>query len=290
MVDKILMEVPLLSDHVAVRLQHYVLAFSGMTMMDNKNHFIWSYNLYTEHWRKYRIPSSKSAPFALDGASAVAIGTDVYMFGGDLSNGPANGLWRLTINKNSHFTWTKMSQKAISETPSGRREHSAWEYNGKMWVFGGYGIFSAGFLNAHGDFTGYLNNQLLCYHPGSNTWTNPKCFGDVPSPRKRHATAIIRNTVFLYGGSQMNSLGDFFMMNMASLFWTMIKTNRRNPGRRSALTLTAVTASQLVLHGGYTEEKILHDVDFQCWETCVEAIHTIQTSNPMRSHRHKRSH
>ena len=131
-----------------------------------------------------------------------------------------------------------------------------------MWVFGGRGTFSAGFLNEHGDFTGCFTNQLLCYDPCSNTWTNPKYFGNAPSPRARHATAIISNTVFLYGGlnGKHMYLGDFFMMNMNSLFWTIINTNQPNLGPRCALILTAMTDSQLFLHGGYTQTQIFSDM------------------------------
>ena len=253
------MEAPFLFGHVAVSLQNYVLVFAGAFIEEDAGcndvmRFIWSYNLYTERWRKYRIPESKSTPHMDAYASAVAIGTDVYMFG------LSNSVWQLTINKNRCFTWTKMPEKAKSETPSPRQFHSAWEYLGKMWIFGGSGTSpSCGFLNEHGDKHKQgiesCNNQLLCYDPCCNTWTNPKCFGDVPCPRARHATAIIRNKVFLYGGSgqyggYQTCSYDFCMMNMDSLSWTTINKNQPNPGHRVELSLTAVTANQLALVGG----------------------------------------
>ena len=262
---------PWLYGHVAVRLQNYVLLFAGIPTEDARckdfMHLIWSYNLYTEQWRKYRIPELKSIPhMELYGASAVAIGTDVYMFGGrDLymsGTHVSNDLWQLTINKNRCFTWTKMPQKVKSETPSPRRGHSGWVYMEKMWIFGGCGISpSLGFLNEHGDETGVfnINNQLLCYDPCNNTWTNPKCFGDVPCPRIQHATAIIRNKVFLYGGCQDNLFDCFCMMNMDTLSWTMIKTNQPNPGPREGFCLTAVTDYQLVLYGGSSTGLLASD-------------------------------
>ena len=247
------MEAPLLYGHVAVRLQNYVLFFAGTSgKYRDIRHFIWSYNLHTEQWREYRIPESKTIPhiMATDSTSAVAIGTDVYLFGCAISK--FNDVWRLTINKNRYFTWTKMSEKPKSETPSPRTGHSAWEYMEKMWIFGGHGISpSYGFLYKHGYANGNFNNQLLCYDPCNNTWTNPKCFGDVPCPRKRHATALITDKVFLYGGYLSDSLDCFLMMNMDSLFWTLIKTNGPNPGPRCGMFLIAVTANQLVLSGGY---------------------------------------
>ena len=78
----------------------------------------------------------------------------------------------------------------------------------------------------------------------------PNALEIVPSPREGHATAIIRNKVFLYGGRQINQFDCFFMMNMDCLSWTMINENQPNPGRRIALSLTAVTANQLALVDG----------------------------------------
>ena len=273
------MKAPVLWEHVAVNLQNYVLVFAGRctpVMEDIKSEdvrrFIWSYNLYTDHWRKYQIPESKSTPDAVYKASAVAIGTDVYQFGGScLGGGYSNDLWRLTINKNSYFTWTKMPENAKSQTPSNRFRHSAWEYKGKMWVFGGNGISpSQGFLNEHGDLINPYNNQLLCYDPCSNTWSNPKCLGTVPSPRQLHATSIIGDKVFLFGGFQSNALGDFFMMNMDALFWTMLITNQPYPGPCFGMSLTSVTANHLVLYVGYhgslaLNEAWIFDADHGVW-------------------------
>ena len=260
------MKAPVLCDHVAVNLQHYVLVFTGASMMEDiksedVRRFIWSYNLYTDHWRKYQLPESKSASHDVRGASAVAIGTDVYKFGGWCPEcGYSNDLWRLTINKNSYFTWTKMPENAKLETPSKRLGHSAWEYQGKMWVFGGIGIPpSQGFLNEHGDLISRCNNQLLYYDPCSNTWSNPKCLGAVPSPRKQHATSTIRDNVYLLGGLQSGSLDDFFMMSMDALLWTKIQTNRPHPGPCYAMSLTAVTANHLVLYGGYHGSLLLNE-------------------------------
>ena len=285
------MEGPLLYDHVAVNLQNYVIFFAGESRMDDISswevrHFIWSYNLYTDHWRKYTIPLSQSTPHMVTGTSAVAIGSDVFMFGGicPVLNS-WNHLWRLTINKNRYFRWTKIPEKAKAKTPSERYGHSAWEYKGKMWVFGGRGIPpSQGFLNEHGDFIKSYNNQLVCYDPCSNTWTNPKCLGAVSSPRGKHATATIREKVFLYGGYQSNPLSDFFMMNMDSLSWTMMKTNQINPGPRCLMSLTAVTANNLVLYGWWRKSHLnkpwILDIEDEVWKPytqskdCIRYHHT----------------
>ena len=271
-----MMEVPLLYCHVAVRLKHYVLVFGGKSTVEEDARYkdimrcIWSYNLYTEQWKMYIIQEPNSVPpVAKFGASAVAIGTDVYMFGSNVSN----NVWRLTINEKRCFTWTKIPKKAKSKTPSPREGHSAWEYMGKMWVFGGGGLPPCyGFLNEHGDGTGIINNQLLCYDPFNNAWANPKCFGDVPCPREHHGTAIIMDKVYLYGGTYRTNLFEcFFMMNMDSLSWTMVETNGPNPGPRFGLSLTGITDNQLVLFGGcnsvcISDETWIFDIKNGMWK------------------------
>ena len=125
-----------------------------------------------------------------------------------------------------------------------------------LWVFGGLGPSPESYLNDYGDTEfeeSFLtrNNQLLCYDPHIQKWTNPKCFGEVPSPRSHHCCTIIRKKVWLFGGFNYNlgDLDDFFQLNMQSLTWMRIQTGQRRPALRYACTLTAITDNQLILHG-----------------------------------------
>ena len=56
-----------------------------------------------------------------------------------------------------------------------------------------------GYLNDHGDFE-RVNNQLLCFDPCEQEWTNVKTSGTIPGPRMSHAAANIGDKVWLYGG------------------------------------------------------------------------------------------
>ena len=96
------------------------------------------------------------------------------------------------------------------------------------------------------------NNELLCYNPTIQKWTNPQCFGDVPSPRSDHASTIIKHKVWLFGGSNQDFTlhHDIFELTMHSLTWTQIQTIQPRPQARRWCTLTGLTNNQLVLHGG----------------------------------------
>ena len=119
-------------------------------------------------------------------------------------------------------------------------------------------------MNYHGDFVSgmSLNNQLLSYNPNTNNWVNPNCFGSVPSPRLGHASAIIRDNVFLFRGCIQNwsYADDFYQMNMNSLTWTQLMIGQPSPQARCFCSLTATSDNKLVLHGGQsTQEGALND-------------------------------
>ena len=79
-------------------------------------------------------------------------------------------------------------------------------------------------------FSYRLNNQLLCFNPSTKKWTNPQCFGDVPSPRATHKTAITDNKVWLFVGLNEFKfpLEDLFDFNMQSCVWTQIEGGQIN--------------------------------------------------------------
>ena len=258
--------------HCAVRLDNCIVMVGGMTFdrrCAKSTDEIWVYNLYTEEWKKEVISNKRQVPDSCLGAVAVAIEGNIYFFGAlDYENECAgNALWKLSKTESGCFTWSFMQYECEEESPSPRMRHTGWEYARTLLIFGGQGEGTSleGYLNNHGEVTevtkeiGILNNQLLCYDPDTQMWTNPQCFGATPSPRAGPCSAIIRENVWLFGGNigfKLDTfLDDFFQLNMQSLTWTHIQTCQPNPPVRAGCSLTATTDNQLVLHGGETEEE-----------------------------------
>ena len=245
--------------HVAVRLNNYIVVIGGWDRNHQQvsTHVIWMYNVYTDQWSKYHIPGKKSAPPALSGACATAIDTDIYMFGGfsDELGRHTNEIWKLTRTPQGYFDWSKIIFQHDEKLLSPRKGHSGWEYDKCLWVFGGSGPVSPESLNDHGDFSGIFTNQLLCYDPSTQMWTNPECFGAVPTPRSDHSTDIIRDKVWLFAGidNSWMILEDFFELDMQSHVWTQITTDQTKPQGRFDSSLSANFDRQLVLHGGISE-------------------------------------
>ena len=246
--------------HSVVCLDNCVIIFGGTseTFEQIPTRVIWMYNLYTEEWNKHVISDTNAAPEPFHGAVATIINGTIYTFGGVVTNRSRsrNELWTLSKAKRECFTWSFKETRCKEKSPSPRSGHTGWEYAGKLWTFGGWGLSPEGYLHEHGSFSGGFNvkwnNQLLCYDPTTHKWTNLQCIGTVPSPRSDHASTIIRENVWLFGGKDIRQLmDDFFELTMHSLTWTKIQTGQSHPHARCFCTLTVLTDSQLVLHGGW---------------------------------------
>ena len=240
--------------NVAVQMNSNIFVFGGRRE-DGKHlsfHEIWVYN---EQWTKHVIPANTTAPPQTTYACAVAVEPDIYMFGGVHIHYYTNDLWKLSITSERSFNWSKIRFQSDMQLPSPRYQHSGWEYKGCLWVFGGRGAYSWGYLNDNGHFMHHQNNQLLCYCPLSLKWTNPMSFGATPSPRYGQCTTIMMHKVWLYGGmvDRGRDLDDLFELRMQSLTWTQIlaSTNvTKRPSALSCASLNRISNGQLVLHGG----------------------------------------
>ena len=221
-------------------------------------HLIWEYNCYTEHWSACMILEGETAPLELADSSATAIGADIYVFGGlrvrkNCTWRRTNDMWKLSKSTQEHFICRKIEFHGNEKLPSPRSGHSSWENRTCLWVFGGIGDSSTGYLHDYGEFLAYgVNNQLLRFDPWDKTWTNPKCFGTIPSPRYGHSTAVIRDNVWLFGGNKGKRLffNDLFQFDTYTCAWTQIRTAGIEPQECSNFSFTAVSDTQLILHGG----------------------------------------
>ena len=250
--------------HCAVSLGNFIIIIGGQYRHKISTRVIWSYNLYTEEWRKHEIPKTSCAPEPLSGAVATAFDKTIYTFGGLMTTGElSNAVWKLSKTKEGCFTWSTTKPQCEEKSPSPRIRHTGWEYAGKIWTFAGCGRSPEGYLNDNGDIESSIlfavNNQLLCFDPNIETWTNPQCFGSIPTPRSGHASAIINDTVWIFGGNtqHFHPLGDMFELRMHSLMWSKIQTAQFHPKARAYCTLTATADDKLVLHGGLTDGQTL---------------------------------
>ena len=190
------------------------------------------------------------------------------------------------------FHWSEIDNRKGLKLPSPRYKHRGWEYNGHLWIFGGYGSPLDIYLNEYGNFavnTIYddqgTNNQLLCYDPSTQQWTNPECSGSVPFPQFNHASSIIQNKVWLFGGDDEDcmNLDDLFQFAMSSymdiyfiwtqiicLIWTQIESGQVKPNCMK-YSLTAISETELISVnvfwvGSSNSDVWIMDLTSQTWK------------------------
>ena len=284
-------ESPEVCDHIAVRLNHYIIIIGGtlkiITSADSKqNHVIWRYNLYTEQWKKYLIPKTKQTPdlhYTDTEERTVTIGESVYMYLIDSSF--KQDLWKLTQTAHHCYVWEKVLAKNGTKIPSPRDNLSSWEYSNQMWILGGFMLQLDGYLNDHdGEHSGGNvgpNNQLLKFNPVSKEWSNPKSSGTVPNYHRTHTTTAIGHKVWYSTGA----FEELYELDMQSLIWTCIKVNPPHPQHHHSCSINALTEKQLVMHGRYAakigslSDTWVLDLPLRSWKK-----YTSYKAHPRRGH------
>nr|BAB23704.1 unnamed protein product [Mus musculus] len=138
--------------------------------------------------------------------SATMLGNHMYVFGGRADRfGPFHSNNEIYCNRIRVFdtrteAWLDCPHTPV--LPEGRRSHSAFGYNGELYIFGGYNAR----LNRH-------FHDLWKFNPGSFTWKKIEPKGKGPCPRRRQCCCIVGDKIVLFGGtspSPEEGLGDEF--------------------------------------------------------------------------------
>ena len=252
-----------LVNHVAVRMNAYIAVF----VSTKKGHEYWTYNLWTERWKKCPIKQDVQLS-ATQYMCGVAIQSVVYMFGGYISS----NLWQLTQSTDGSFEWNIIYMEK-QKMPSPRSGHCGWEHGDKMWIFGGAGKSPHGYIIDHGDFSysqvyGMNNNQLFSYDPLMQSWKNIECYGDVPSPREYASAATIKDRVWLHGGrTGVGWENKLYELSMNSLSWTRICIDIPRPQVSGKSPLASLSDNHLVihLHGGSRQGRSIWIFDVESY-------------------------
>ena len=249
--------------HASVCLENNILVFGGVGLWQAEPlsyHIIWMFNMYTEQWSKHVIPESELAPTNILSECVVAIGNDVYMFGGFArKHKSSNALWTLKVTSSMRFEWREIITYNSMEAPSPRNSHTGREYAGHLWVFGGFGPGLFGYLNDSGERIGGWNNQPLSFDPSNQQWRNLRSYGAIPSPRAGHASTTGGHKAWFYGGNTTTVFDDLYELNMSSLIWTHILSGPPAPKGCYASALNNISGSKRVLHGGGDVNRVVND-------------------------------
>ncbi|KAJ6635081.1 Leucine-zipper-like transcriptional regulator 1 like [Pseudolycoriella hygida] len=139
----------------------------------------------------------------------IAVARDcMYVFSGQSGLQITNTLFEFHFKTN---TWRRITNEHIvsitPERPARRYGHTMVTYDRFLYVFGG-----------SADST--LPNDLHCYDLDSQVWSTiiPESDSQIPSGRVFHAAAVIRNGMYVFGGTIDNNVrsGDMYRFQFSS--------------------------------------------------------------------------
>ena len=127
--------------------------------------------------------------------SASSIGNRLYIFGGRSDQeGQYHTRHEEYDNELVYFDISKSTwfHVVTDNLPNGRRSHSSFVYESKLYIFGGYN----GIEDLH-------YNDVHCYDPSSNKWSKLDIPGSPrPCPRRRQSCVLVKDKLYLFGGTR----------------------------------------------------------------------------------------
>jgi N-acetylneuraminic acid mutarotase len=191
--------------HSACVINKKMYIFGGYEQpVDKFSNEVHALDLHTMVWELLDV-KGKPASWR-DFHTAVGIGSQMYVFGGRSDrSGPYHTSNEVYCNRIHVFdtlsnTWHEPpcghlpicgdSTSKCKDAPLGRRSHSAFVYNGEMYIFGGFnGVTNKHFSDVHK------------YNPNTNQWSYVSIKGYGPCARRRQCCCMVGNRLFLFGGT-----------------------------------------------------------------------------------------
>uniref|UniRef100_A0A7E4VZJ0 Kelch domain-containing protein n=1 Tax=Panagrellus redivivus TaxID=6233 RepID=A0A7E4VZJ0_PANRE len=201
-------------------------------------------------------PRYKSVPYQRYGHTVVAYDGKAYLWGGRNDQyGSSSDLHEYNPETRK---WTSIPVKGT--IPPARDGHTAVTFNDKMYIFGG-------FENSHRLYS----NSVYAYSFATKTWEHLTPSGPAPSHRDFHASCILGNKMYIFGGRGDEQLtyqemldtycDKLYALDLVNNEWEEVKAEGDRPsGRRSHSMWTY--NGQLYLFGGYTSTNEKHFNDF----------------------------
>lgn len=139
----------------------------------------------------------------------------MFVFGGRADRfGPFHSNNEIYCNKIKIFdteTNCWLNTPSTQLLPEGRRSHSAFAYNGELYIFGGYNAR----LDRH-------FNDLWKFNPEAFSWKKVEPKGKGPCPRRRQCCCMVGDRIILFGGTSPcpeQGMGDEFnLMDHSDLY------------------------------------------------------------------------
>ncbi|KAI0397689.1 hypothetical protein F5Y17DRAFT_320754 [Xylariaceae sp. FL0594] len=243
--------------HSSLLVGNAFIVYGGDTKIDENDildETLYLLNTSTRQWSR-ALPAGPR-PSGRYGHSLNIVGSKIYIFGGQVEGHFMNDLSAFDLNQlqmpnNRWELLLTSSETGVGPTgrvPPARTNHTMVSYNDRMYLFGG--------TNGYQWF-----NDVWCYDPSTNKWTQLDCIGYIPSPREGHSAALVEDVMYIFGGrtEEGADLGDLAAFRISSRRWYTFQNMGPTPSPRSGHSMTSVGKS-IVVAGG-EPSSATHQVD-----------------------------
>ncbi|KAF5656533.1 cell polarity protein [Fusarium heterosporum] len=228
--------------HSSLLVGNAFIVYGGDTKIeesDSLDETLYLLNTSTRQWSR-ALPAGPR-PSGRYGHSLNILGSKIYVFGGQVEGLFMNDLSAFDLNQLQmpNNRWEILVQGDTSpKMPAPRTNHTMITYNDKMYLFGGTNGFQ-------------WFNDVWCYDPAINKWSQFDCIGYIPAPREGHAAALVDDVMYVFGGrtEEGTDLGDLAAFRISSRRWYTFQNMGPSPSPRSGHSMTQVGKSIVVLGG-----------------------------------------
>ncbi|KAL5606566.1 hypothetical protein BROUX41_002968 [Berkeleyomyces rouxiae] len=232
--------------HASLLVGNAFIVYGGDTKIDENDvldETLYLLNTSTRQWSRALPPSPR--PSGRYGHTLNILGSKIYIFGGQVEGFFMNDLGAFDLNQlqNPNNKWESLiANTEVASTPSSmpspRTNHTIVTYNDKLYLFGG--------TNGYEWF-----NDVWCYDPTVNKWSQLDCIGYIPVSREGHAAALVDDVMYIFGGrtEEGTDLGDLAAFRITTKRWYTFQNMGPSPSPRSGHSMTSVGKSIVIVGG-----------------------------------------
>ncbi|KAG8938822.1 Negative regulator of mitotic exit [Tulasnella sp. 424] len=226
-----------------------VLVVFGGAVDDSHLHFL---NLDTREWSKLRPPAPYPGPRY--GHSFIIVDNTIWLFGGQRKHIIMDDMWCIEFGSDDveYVRWRRIPKK--KPWPEARAYHSTVYHGGSLYLFAGTGEDHKGAET--------IMNDVWKFEIRTETWTEIRCYGQLPPPRSAPGATFIGDNMFTFGGlipvgDDMYELTDYaFVFNSRDQTWRGLALLGHSPPPTKGDVLFTL-GSRLVIVGGHDEDREL---------------------------------
>ncbi|ROV93237.1 hypothetical protein VPNG_09540 [Cytospora leucostoma] len=233
--------------HASLLVGNAFIVYGGDTKIeesDTLDETLYLLNTSTRQWSR-ALPAGPR-PSGRYGHTLNILASKIFIFGGQVEGVFMNDLAAFDLNQlqMANNRWEVLMMNSESggpppgKVPPARTNHTMVSFNDKMYLFGGTNGFQ-------------WFNDVWCYDPATNSWTQLDCIGYIPVPREGHAAALVDDVMYIFGGrtEEGADLGDLAAFRITSRRWYTFQNMGPSPSPRSGHSMTTVGKTVVVVGG-----------------------------------------